>query len=558
MQKAKVDVLLVSFCYGGNGGISSTIPELAQWTVRTVLKMKQDERIGRIEPIILSDTPITMTRNRAVKIAKDKGYDLILMLDSDNEPDGYLGVDPNAKPFWNEAFNFSYERLMKGMPTCIAAPYCGPPPSPVEKPGIIDGGEVPYLFQWSNKESHDPNAPNKLDIMTRAEAAKLSGIFPVAALPTGVCLFTTSCFDGPPKPYFKYEWMDEDQSEKASTEDVYATRNISLYWSMTKGWDVCFATCDSWALHYKPKRVGRPYLVPVESVAKNMREALENNFSIKEKKMVVDFAEDIPKLPERGQIWIDEEPAKIDVSKLKRRWEVLGPDDNMVYISDEEWADAAALESPAALATSVEEGTEIDEPDNSHLSNGHGLRSKMVGQRKVALLEYEVSDQDIEKLQSATTWLARKSGGALDVAVVHPGTGQGTAAILSCLPGLSRVLAFDSTSQYRSGEYAKHFNLTFDKELESGVVKADVDGKTFPNVRNYKVDMAFIENFVTASKLETWLKAVSPRGVLCGLGYDQPETAAIVDNFRSKHELPVQASGGLWVIPVGGIANAAN
>lgn len=559
MQQPKADVLLVTFAYGGNGGVSSMIPELAQWTTRTVIKMKQDERIGRIEPITLSDTPITMTRNRAVKLARDKGYDMILMLDNDNEPDGYLGHDPKAVPFWDTAFTFAYDRLLKGIPTCIAAPYCGPPPHPVEKAGIFDGGEVPYIFQWSNRESHEPNAPNKLDIMTRVEAAKLSGIYPVAALPTGCCLFTTNCFDGPPKPYFKYEWMDEDNSEKASTEDVYATRNISLYWSITKGIDVCFATCDSWALHYKPKRVGRPYVVPVEAVAKNMRDALENGFSVRESKKFIDFTEN---LPDRG------ETAKVefDAKTMKRRWDVLGPEDNVVYISDEEWEGLAAIDQPQPEESVDIPDTDIDVSDapatvsaatEVHKSNGHALRHKMIGQRKVAILDRELSDESIENLQSVTNWLVGKLEGGIDVAVIHPGTGQGTSAILSCLPAMSRLLAFDSTSSYHSGEYAKHFNLTFEKELEAGVVKADVDSKAFPVVKNYAVDMAFIENFVTAGKLAAWLKAVSPKGVLCGAGYEDEETRALVDKFSEQHKLPVQVNGDIWVIPVGGIANAA-
>ncbi len=575
MQKPKVRVLVVSFVYGGNGGISSTIPELAQWTTKTVIKMKEDERIEKAVPLTLSDTPITATRNRAVKIAREKGCDMILMLDSDNEPDGYLGHDPRAVPFWDTAFDFAYDRLVKGIPTCIAAPYCGPPPHPVEKAGMFDAGEVPYLFQWTNKESHDPNAPAKLDILTRSEAAQLSGIYPVAALPTGCCLFTTNCFDGPPKPYFKYEWMDEDQSEKASTEDVYATRNISLYWSIKKGIDVCFATCDSWALHYKPKKVGKPFFVPVEAIAKNMREALEKDLHANDVKVHVDFTEGLETmLPARGAV-VAERPSDapvFDISKVKRRWEKLGPEDTHVYISDEEWSGLAALEAPALVATEESrdppppqnDDTDLDDPtpitepaDDSYLSNGHSLRYKMVGQRKVAVLEHEIPDADIGRLEVLTSWLAKKLEGGIEVAVIHPGTGQGTAAILPCLPATSRVFAFDSVSQYGSGEYAKEFSRAFEKELESGQVKADVDSKRFPSVKNYKVDMAFFENFVTASKLEGWLKAVSPRGVLAGCGFDTPETKAVVESFRTKHKLPIQSGGGLWVIPVGGIANAA-
>jgi hypothetical protein len=114
------------------------------------------------------------------------------MLDNDNEPDGYWTPDgPNSddvKPFWETSFDFAYRRLLHGVPTVIVAPYCGPPPHPIARPGWIDGGEVPYLFEWSNNESDNPHAHQKLAMLTRNEAARLSGIHPIAAAPTGVSL----------------------------------------------------------------------------------------------------------------------------------------------------------------------------------------------------------------------------------------------------------------------------------------------------------------------------------------------------------------------------------
>jgi hypothetical protein len=283
MQPAKVRIAVFFFCYGGNGGVSSIIPEIALWWGETLLKIKADPRIEGVMPIILSDTPITMTRNRAVETARANGCDMILMLDSDNEPDGYLQSDPTAKPFWETAFDFAYERLTAGIPTVIAAPYCGPPPHPTPRPGVIDGGEVPYLFEWQNNESDVPVSELRLDqwkleILKRNEAARLKGIYPVAALPTGCCLFTTNAFEGLPQPYFRYEF-DDTGANKLSTEDVVATRDISLYWKMTKNIDVLFATCDSWALHYKPKKVGRPTFTPVEATSKLLRDSIVQNQS---------------------------------------------------------------------------------------------------------------------------------------------------------------------------------------------------------------------------------------------------------------------------------------
>jgi hypothetical protein len=58
-----------------------------------------------------SDTPITMVRCLAVEDAKALKADMILMLDSDNIPDGYLGHYSSVKPFFPTAFEFAYVRL---------------------------------------------------------------------------------------------------------------------------------------------------------------------------------------------------------------------------------------------------------------------------------------------------------------------------------------------------------------------------------------------------------------------------------------------------------------
>jgi hypothetical protein len=545
MKKPKVDIMLVTFAYGGNGGISMTIPELSQWTTRTVIKMKQDERIDRIEPVIISETPITMSRNKAIKTAREKGYDMVLMLDSDNLPDGYLGADPSATPFWDTAFTFAYDRLVKGIPTCIAAPYCGPPPHPVEREGVFDGGEVPYLFQWSNKESHVDHAPNKLDIMTRPEAAKLRGVYPVAALPTGCCLFTMNCFDGPPKPYFKYEWMDEDQSEKASTEDVYATRNISLYWAMTKGIDVCFATCDSWALHYKPKKVGKPYIVPVEAVAKNMREAIETHFSIKEAKKIVDFTDELP----RGEsikeavaaAFSSSEEPKRPARVLKGRFDKLGPEDNEIYVSDEDWAELEALRQKE-----LQEEVKAPEPPKEV-----GLIKQRVGNKVFNIPENPGIEEAINNVKSLTSFVVGKKDAPIKAVILGAGNGLCVAAVLSSLDTESRIHAYDWGNSDKS-----FFGEIFKEELENGRIKADIDSKEEPDFSEQWADMTLFQCKPTLKLLERWMVNVSPQGLLMGMNYDDPEVKEIVSEFCEMYGLPVQDSKGVWAIPIGGIANA--
>ena len=269
MQPAVVDILVCLFCYSGNGGVASTIPQLVFWWGSLFHQMKSDPRIGRIGTVELCDTPITMTRNRALLMARAGKFDFVLMLDSDNEPDAYLGKDKDATPFWDTAFDLAYSRLMKGKQTVVAAPYCGPPP----EPGQIDGGEVPYLFTWESNESDVERPAFKIRILTRNEAALMRGVHRVAALPTGCCLISTDTVKDMPPPWFYYEF-DEFAAKKNSTEDVVFTRNASLFHQAKHDENVCFATCDSWAYHHKTKKVGRPTLMPVEAVAEHFRKAV--------------------------------------------------------------------------------------------------------------------------------------------------------------------------------------------------------------------------------------------------------------------------------------------
>ncbi len=520
-MKATVDVLLVCFAYGGNGGISSIIPELALWMMRTAIKMKADPRIDRIKPLILSDTPITMTRNRAVEVALNEGYDMILMLDSDNEPDGYVGSDPEAKPFWDVAFDFAYGRLLKGEPTVIAAPYCGPPPHPVGQPGIIDMGEVPYLFEWQNNETTEGRVQNKLEILKRNEAARLRGIYPVAALPTGVCLFTTNSFEGLKKPYFRYEF-NAAGSEKQSTEDVVATRDISLFWRMTRGIDVIFAACDSWALHYKPKRVGKPTVTPIEAVAKDFREALALNQSVFEAKRCVDYG--IP--PE-----------------CHAAEEVIEPTD----IDEEELPAAEALDK--LVKANGKSKRKSKKADISAL-----IRHKMVEGRKVAIIGNEIPDRELNDISSLGAWKAGSSGGPYSAAVVGSDTGQVAAALLATMPEGSHLYCIDCLGVVRDGkEIGDQFTISFGPELESGKLVADIDRRSMPlDALPMNLDLIVVATAAHKDLLHTLAENMSPHGIIAGVGCSCPPGFTDIDSFAASRQVAVKKNGaGVWAIPLG-------
>jgi hypothetical protein len=318
--------------------------ETVGWMMRTIRQMDKDHRISDVVPICITDTPVTMSRNRAVVEAQQADCDYLLMIDSDMVPD--LPI-PGAKPFWPTAWEFmlkrrtlddslSYEAdydassafelinmgywmkcsgytwrnvlrpdsdvidgeyfAMGDYPDCvrscpahtlddvaaisgdsriwkkwheprvsppalppatIAAPYCGPPPE-----------ECVYVFHWAAPQSDDPNKPFRLEMYPREHAAIMGGIQEAAALPTGLILYDMRVFERLPAPWFDYEWTCEKRIQRASTEDVYQTRNASLLGLPQ------YCAWDSWAGHYKGKVVGKPSIITVDQVHASLRDAV--------------------------------------------------------------------------------------------------------------------------------------------------------------------------------------------------------------------------------------------------------------------------------------------
>lgn len=298
MTPRKLNVLIGHPSYGGNGGISSEHPDIREWACETLLKMKADPRVGEIYSHTLSDTPITMVRNRFVKLAKQHKCDLLLMVDSDQSPSLHRH-EPWFKPFWDVAFDAIYQHYERG-PLVIGAPYGGPP----------NGSENVYVFRWDNLGDRGDETNMKLEQYTRHEAALMHGIQECAALPTGLILYDMRCFDLiEPYPmrrdealeayrlgritkaealsamnegYFYYEWKDNHADEKASTEDVQNTRDISLVGQAKLGYNPVRCAWDSWIGHWKPWNVGRPKRFTVENIAATFTRAVEKKSSVQD------------------------------------------------------------------------------------------------------------------------------------------------------------------------------------------------------------------------------------------------------------------------------------
>ena len=246
--------------------LASEHPDVTEWFAETVMKAKADPRISEVITRSYNDTPITMTRNLALKDALDNGVDFVTMVDSDMKPDAYLASNPNklgtmprAKPFWESSLSFMLDHRQAGLgPSMVAAPYGGPPPF-----------ENVYVFQWINIQSDHPEPDGKLEAISREEAARWTGILEVGALPTGLCMIDTGALSRLPPPWFEYEYADPPfNTRKATTEDVFFTRNMSL-----AGMPV-YCNWDAWAGHWKRKCVGVPRVLTVESVRERFRETI--------------------------------------------------------------------------------------------------------------------------------------------------------------------------------------------------------------------------------------------------------------------------------------------
>jgi hypothetical protein len=215
-----------------------------------------------------SDTPITMTRNRALREAQEAGVDVLIMVDSDQEPDIRLEKDPTAKPFWDSSFDFLYEKQYDKGPCVIAAPYCGPPPHP-----RAGGCSNVFIFRWGSLTNNRDEGMFKIDQYSREEAATLSGIIRVAALPTGLCMLDLRLLKIVSPPWFRYEWTDEYESDKASTEDVFFTRNCELEGIPQ------YANMDAWAGHVKQWVADKPNLVGTDEICETYRRSIERGLS---------------------------------------------------------------------------------------------------------------------------------------------------------------------------------------------------------------------------------------------------------------------------------------
>jgi len=274
--KRQLNVVLYGFPYGGNSGVQIEHTPVARWRERVAIEAMQDSRIEQYLSDDLCDTPIPMTRNKAVLMARKMGADVLVMIDSDMSPDVHCDqnsprdYDPTARPFFKTAFDFLYAHYDRG-PVCLMAPYGGK-----------GDYENMFVFRWRGANNDlDDDAFGGLEQWTREECFGASGIHDVAAGATGLCMIDMRCFDWlepqtkDDHAWFDYEWTDKYKSEKASTEDVFFTRNLALHGVAEHGYNPCKVLFDSWAGHNGFKVTKKPKLLTQEHITKRFVRAAQ-------------------------------------------------------------------------------------------------------------------------------------------------------------------------------------------------------------------------------------------------------------------------------------------
>jgi hypothetical protein len=216
--------------------------DCVDWLCQSYLWAQNEDTVSSVGLWRLGDTPVSMTRNVALEVARQNHYDYVLMVDSDMSPDLKL---PGAVPFLPAAWEFA---LKHDGPCLVGAPYCAGPPN-----------EKVVVYRWAAGESGAPTNPS-LEEYPREEAAGKAGFERVAALATGLLLIDMRALEKIEPPYFDYEWSDRRMVKKASTEDIHFTRDLSM------AGVPLYSAWDSWAGHWKQKCVGKPEAVPLDQV----------------------------------------------------------------------------------------------------------------------------------------------------------------------------------------------------------------------------------------------------------------------------------------------------
>lgn len=216
-------VLIARMCFG-----SVERSEVGSWLVRCYREAFEHPELDvELNDMVVDCAGTHVARNRAVDRARTLGFDVLFMVDHDNDPH-------------RDWFAFACKFLKEHPAAVLASPYCGSSPL---RPGDPD--------RRVNVTIRDEGATCGSRFVTRDQAAELTGVQPAYGVPTGAIALGLKLFDKLPAPWFDYRYTDTEKTEAGSEDFTFSE-------SCNKHGIPVFVSWDHWADHLKIERVGKP------------------------------------------------------------------------------------------------------------------------------------------------------------------------------------------------------------------------------------------------------------------------------------------------------------
>jgi hypothetical protein len=212
-------IAIARICYGGFHHAA-----VGDWLARTCHIIVKSG-FG-LESFWVDRHNVCVARNLAVETARERGCDYLLSCDSDMAPDCMSG----APPFWD---------------TSIAKAQAMEVPCVISAPSLRADGSVCIFHEIEDDDG------THLMLMGPDVAATESGIQEVPAASLALSLIDMRCFDNVKKPYFRFGYTDDSESEIAWGEESFTVK-------VREAGLPVFANWDCWCGHSKARVLGKP------------------------------------------------------------------------------------------------------------------------------------------------------------------------------------------------------------------------------------------------------------------------------------------------------------
>jgi len=376
-----------------------------------------------------------------------------------------------------------------------------------------------YVFRWASLTNNRDEGMFKIDQFCREEAAVRTGIEHVAALPTGLCMLDLRILDQLDPPWFRYEWTDKYESDKASTEDVYFTRNCDLQGIPQ------FVNWDAWAGHVKQWVADKPNVVTVDDVCETYRNSIERGLR-------------------RGMLFCE-----LNAEKTHAEILALANTGSVAHVTEDELAELNSGE------TTLRDYLEA-----------HQLRLTPVeNPREVIHLGHRMAESDVEIIQKLIRHeVARCNGTPIAIAEIGTWTGATALAMAECLGSSGGKIycidTFEGSGTDRTGEIVglmggktllkECFTKNVEDLIDHTIVPVEGESVETAAIWNIPLDVVLVDAGHTYHELKrdvvNWTPHIKPGGLLCGHDYcdEFPEVMRFADENGCSHE------GRLWWIRV--------